>query len=185
MEKLDSVIVRLVLKMKEIVILMKSVKMVLVVDQTIVQLHLVLTLKLIVVINHLLEMKIFVHLEFHVEKMKEIVMLMMSVKMVLVVDQIIVQLHSVLTLKLIVVIQIHALVPVIKLAGKVITIVMMETTIVDVNMMVVIVVIPMRIWITAQNVNVLRLLHLMLKIRWEKFFQCIAFITKFQFFILN
>ena len=34
-------------------------------------------------------------------------------------------------------------------------IVMMETTIVDVNMMVVIVVIPMQIWITAQNVNVL------------------------------
>ena len=50
MENLDSVIVRLVLKMKEIVILMKSVKMVLVVDQTIVQLHLVLTLELTVVI---------------------------------------------------------------------------------------------------------------------------------------
>ena len=49
-------------------------------------------------------------------------------------------------------------------------IVMMETIIVDVNMMVVIVVIPMRIWITAQNVNVLKLLHLMPKIRWKKFF---------------
>ena len=51
MEKLDSVIVTLVLKMKEIVILMMSVKMVFFVDQTIAQLHLVLTLKLIVVMN--------------------------------------------------------------------------------------------------------------------------------------
>ena len=83
MEKLDSVIVTLVLKMKEIVMLMMSVKMVLFVDHTIVQLHLVLTLKLIVVINQLLEMKIFVQLEFFVEKMKEIVILMTSVKMVL------------------------------------------------------------------------------------------------------
>ena len=51
MEKLDSVIVTLVLKMKEIVILMMSVKMILFVDQAIVQLHLVLTLKLIVVLQ--------------------------------------------------------------------------------------------------------------------------------------
>ena len=51
MEKLDSVIVTLVLKMMEIVILMKSVKMVLHVDQTIVQFHLVLTQKLIAVIH--------------------------------------------------------------------------------------------------------------------------------------
>ena len=50
MEKLDSVIVRLVLKMKEIVILMKSVKMVLLVDQTIVQIHLVSMMKLTVAI---------------------------------------------------------------------------------------------------------------------------------------
>ena len=76
--------------MKEIVMLMMSVKMVLLVDQTIVQLHLVLTLKLIVVINQLLEMNIFVHLEFLVEKMKEIVMLMMNVRMVFIVDQTIV-----------------------------------------------------------------------------------------------
>ena len=80
MEKLDSVIVTLVLKMKEIVILMMSVKMVFFVDQTIVQLHLVLTQKLIVVINQLLEMNIFVHLEFLVEKMKEIVILIMNAK---------------------------------------------------------------------------------------------------------
>ena len=41
------------MKMKEIVILMMSVKMVLLVDLTIVQLHKVFTLKLIVVINYL------------------------------------------------------------------------------------------------------------------------------------
>ena len=99
MEKIGSAIVTLVLKMQEIVMLMMSVKMVLSVDQTIVQLHLVLTLKLIVVINQLLEMKIFVYLEFIVGKMKEIVMLMMNVRMALVVDQTTVQLHWALTLK--------------------------------------------------------------------------------------
>ena len=62
MENLDSVIVTLVLKMKEIVILMMNVKMVFFVDQTIAQMHSVLTLKLIVVINQLLEMNIFVQL---------------------------------------------------------------------------------------------------------------------------
>ena len=59
-------------------------------------------------------------------------MLMMSVKMVLFVDQTIAQLHLVLTLKLIVVFQVHALVPVGILNIKVITIVMMKTIIVDV-----------------------------------------------------
>ena len=50
METLDSVIVTLVLKMKEIVMLMMSVKvMVLLVDSTIVLLHWGLTLILIVV----------------------------------------------------------------------------------------------------------------------------------------
>ena len=53
MEKLYSVIVILALKMKEIVILMMIVKMVFFVDQTIVQVHLVLAQKLIVVINQL------------------------------------------------------------------------------------------------------------------------------------
>ena len=86
MEMMNSAIVTLVLKMKAIVIFMMNVQMALLVDQTIVQLHLVLTLKLIVVINQLLEINIFVHLEFLVEKMKEIVMLMMSVKMVFFVD---------------------------------------------------------------------------------------------------
>ena len=51
MEMMNSAIVTLVLKMKEIVMLMMSVKMVLLVDQTIVQHHLVLTQKLIVVIH--------------------------------------------------------------------------------------------------------------------------------------
>ncbi len=50
MEMVNFAIVILVLKMKEIVILMMSVKMVFFVDQTIAQLHLVLTLKLIVVV---------------------------------------------------------------------------------------------------------------------------------------
>ena len=104
MEKLDSVIVILVLKMKEIVIIMMSVKMVLFVDQTIAQLHLVLTLKLIVVIKQPLEMNIFVHLEFHVEKMKEIVILIVNVKTIFFVDTT-VQLNLVLTLKLIAVTQ--------------------------------------------------------------------------------
>ena len=103
MEMMNSAIVTLVLKMKEIVMLMMSVKMVLLVDQTIVQLHLALTLNLIAVIAQLLEMKIFVQLELLVEKMKEIVILMMSVKMVLSVDQTIVHFHWVLTLTLIVV----------------------------------------------------------------------------------
>ena len=52
-EKLDSAIVTLVLKMKEIVMLMMSVKMVLNVDQTTVHPHLDLTQKLIVAINQL------------------------------------------------------------------------------------------------------------------------------------
>ena len=102
MEKLDSVIVILVLKMKEIVILIMSVKMVSFVDQAIVQLHLVLILKLIVVINQLLEMNISVHQEFLVEKMKEIVIHMMSVKVVFFADLTTAQLH--LTLKLIAVV---------------------------------------------------------------------------------
>ena len=50
MEMMNSAIVTLVLKMKEIAILMMSVKMILNVDQTIVRLHLVLNLKLIVVL---------------------------------------------------------------------------------------------------------------------------------------
>ena len=45
METLDSVIVIYVDKMKEIVSLMMSVKMVLFVDQTTAQLHLLLTLE--------------------------------------------------------------------------------------------------------------------------------------------
>ena len=62
MEKLDFVIATLVLKMKEIVMLMMSVKMVFFVDQTIVQFHLVLTQKLIVVIM-LLTATATVHLQ--------------------------------------------------------------------------------------------------------------------------
>ena len=132
MEKLGTVIVTLVLKLKGIVILMMSVRIALVVDQTTVLLHLVLPLKLIAVINQLLEMNTFVHQEFLVEKMKEIVIQMMSVRLVLLVAcHTTAQLHLVLNLKLIVVF--HALIPVVFLKIKVITIVMLKITIVDVN----------------------------------------------------
>ena len=104
MEMMNSVLVTRVLKLKEIVILMFSVKMLLLVDQTIAQMHLVLTPKLIVVINQLLEMNIFVHLEFLVEKMREIVTPIVNVKATTSVDQIIVWPPSVLTLKLIAVV---------------------------------------------------------------------------------
>ena len=105
MEKLDSAIATLVLKMKEIVMLMKSVKMVFFVDQTIAYLLLVLSQKLIVVINQLLEMNIFVHLEFLVEKMKVIVTLIVNVKAVFFVGITTAQFHMDLTLKVIVVLQ--------------------------------------------------------------------------------
>ena len=49
-------------------------------------------------------MKIFVHLEFLVEKMKEIVILIVNVKPTIFVDLTTAQLHMVLTLKLIAVI---------------------------------------------------------------------------------
>ena len=80
---MNSVIVRLVLKMKEIVIIMMTVKIVFFVDQTTALFLLVLTQKLIVVINQLLEMKIFVHPESLVMKMKEIVIQIMNVKQTL------------------------------------------------------------------------------------------------------
>ena len=50
MEMMNFAIATLVLQMKEIVMLMMSVKMVLLVDQAIAQIHLVLTLKLIAVL---------------------------------------------------------------------------------------------------------------------------------------
>ena len=75
-------------------------------------------------------MKIFVHLEFPAEKTKETVIPLRNVKLVLVVDQA-VQHHLVLILKQIVVI--HAQVHVELLATKEMNIVMIITTIVDVN----------------------------------------------------
>ena len=102
METLDFAIVPHVQKMKDTVIPMMSARMVFFVDQKIVKFHLVLTQKLIVVINQLLEMKIFV-LQCLAEKMKEIVILMMNVKMVFLVAQIIVQPHLVFLLLQIVV----------------------------------------------------------------------------------
>ena len=86
--------------------------------QTIVQNYLDFILNLIAVMSQLLEMNIFVQLLILVEKMKEIVIQKMNVKIVLLVEQTIVQLHLVSTLKLTV--AIHALVPVVILTGKVI-----------------------------------------------------------------
>ena len=83
MEKLNSAIVTLALNIKDIVILMMSVKMVFFVDQTIAQLHLGLALELIVAIIQNLEMKISVQLSILVEKMKEIVIPMKNVRQVL------------------------------------------------------------------------------------------------------
>ena len=157
METMNFAIVKLVLKMKEIAILMMSVSQVLLVEQTIANPHLVLTKKLIVVFIQVLEMKIFVPLEILVGKMKETVILMMNVSQVLFVDQIIVQHHLVLTKKLIVVIyqmKINAMIPVIKKTGKVITIVMIPTTIVDVNGMEETVVVVMLTQLIVQFVNV-------------------------------
>ena len=105
MEMLDSAVVTLVLKMREIVILMMSVKMVFYVDQTIAHFHLDFIYKLIVVINEFLEKKTFVKLEYLVEKMKEIAILMMNVKMVFFVPSR-AQLHLVLAQKLIAVPQV-------------------------------------------------------------------------------
>ena len=84
---------------------MMNARIALAVDQTIVQITLAFILNLIAVMPQLLEMNIFVHLEYLVKKMKEIVILMLSVRLVLLVDQTTVLLHLVLTLKLIVVIQ--------------------------------------------------------------------------------
>ena len=89
---------------KEIVTHMMNVRLAFSVDQTTVQILSDFILNLIAVMHQLLEMNVFVHLESLVEKIKGTVMLIMSVKMVLCVDQTIVQLHLALTLKLIVVI---------------------------------------------------------------------------------
>ena len=78
-------------QMKEIVILTMNARMVLPVVQTIVQVPLDFILNLIAAMPQLLDMNIFAHLEIHVEQMKEIVTLMMNVRMVLYVDQTIVQ----------------------------------------------------------------------------------------------
>ena len=85
----------LVEKMKEIVILIMIVKMVLVVDQTIVQNFVDIIRSLIAVMPQLVVMNIFVHLKVLVEKMKEIVILIVNVKATIFVGQTIVHLHLV------------------------------------------------------------------------------------------
>ena len=93
MEMTNSAIVMLVLKMKEIVIIMMSVKIIFFVEKAIAKLISILTLILTVVINQLLVMNIFVHLEVLVAKMKEIVILIVSVKKTTFVAQTTVWLH--------------------------------------------------------------------------------------------
>ena len=82
MEILNFAIVTLALNMKDIVILMMSVKMVFFVEQTIAQLHLDLVLDIIVAIKQNLGMKISVQLLILVEKVKEIVIPMKNAKKV-------------------------------------------------------------------------------------------------------
>ena len=82
MEILNFAIVTLALNMKDIVILMMSVKMVFFVEQTIAQLHLDLVLDIIVAIKQNLVMKISVLLLILVEKEKEIVIPMKNAKKV-------------------------------------------------------------------------------------------------------
>ena len=82
MEILNFAIVTLALNMKDIVILMMSVKMVFFVEQTIAQLHLDLVLDIIVAIKQNLVMKTSVQLLILVDKMKEIVIPMKNAKKV-------------------------------------------------------------------------------------------------------
>ena len=78
-------------QIKEIVTLMMNARMAFPVDQTIVQIPLDFMLSLTAAMPQQLEMNIFVHLEYLVEKMQEIVTQMMNVRMVFYVDQTIVQ----------------------------------------------------------------------------------------------
>ena len=101
MEKLDSVLVILVLNLKVTVTLMTNVKKVSDVDQTIALVILDLMTTKIVVILQLLEMRISAQLMNLVKWMKVTVTLMMNVKTICFVDQIIVQIHLEFHLQLI------------------------------------------------------------------------------------
>ena len=70
-------------QIKEIVILMMNARMAFSVDLIIAQITLTFILNLIAVMPQLLDMNIFVHLEYLVEKMREIVIPKMNVKLVL------------------------------------------------------------------------------------------------------
>ena len=88
-------------QIKEIVTPMMNVRMAFCVDQIIVQTFLDFILNLIAVMPQPMEMNIFVHLEFLVEKMKVIVILMKSAKEIWFVDLLTVQLPLDWILKLI------------------------------------------------------------------------------------
>ena len=91
MEKLDSVLVILVMNLKETVTLMTNVKKISDVDQTIAWIPLDLMYTLIVVMMQLLEIKTFVHLMNLVKWMKVTVIPMMNAKVICFVDQTIAQ----------------------------------------------------------------------------------------------
>ena len=126
MENLDFVLAILVQNLKGTVILITNVKKVSDVVQTIVWLHMDLKHTQIVVMRQQLEMRIFAQLMNLVEQMKVTVIPMMNAKAIYFVDQTIVQFHFFKY-------QMSALVLVVILTGKVITPVMIKTTIVDVN----------------------------------------------------
>ena len=101
MEKLDSVLAILALKVKGTVTLMTNVRKVSDVDQTIVQLHLDLMCTQIAVLMPVLEMRIFAQLTFLVKLMKVIAIPMMNAKAICFVDLTIVQVPSDFYLQLI------------------------------------------------------------------------------------
>ena len=147
MDKSDFVLVSLVLNLKGPATLMINAEKVSDVDQTIAWLNMDLITMQIAVMLQLLEMIIFVQLINLVKSMKETVILMMNAKAIYFVDQIIVQVHSFKY-------QMSALVLVVILTGKVITPVMIKTTIVDVNGMEETVVVVMLTQFIVQLVSV-------------------------------
>ena len=90
METLDSVLANLVLRMKEIVIFILTVRVISNVDQTIVLTPMVLIQIQIVAMPLLSELKIFAGLVYHAMQMKVTVILMMNVVVICFVDQTIV-----------------------------------------------------------------------------------------------
>ena len=120
-------------------------------DRRIALVHLDLINTQIAVMLQWLEIRIFAQAMNHVKWRKVTVIPMMNAKVIFFVDQTIVQHQFFQKFK----IQMSALVPVIKVNGRVITIVMMKTTIVDVDGMEATVVVVMLTQNFVQLVSVL------------------------------